>query len=295
MTTSAFQAESALIPALAQLDTHPSEMNQQRANLMLARIAWARIIEPGDGLAGTLIHTLGPAAALELFVYESDTANVRTALEAIHEQHGDSITERTLNDGLERWRLRVDRAQTIRDIERARAAQLRVLLPGDVDWPLRLDDLSVHAPTMLWVRGDPRSLSAPTLGVVGARAATGYGSHVTAELVDGACAAGFTIVSGAAYGIDAVAHRTALAASATTVAVLAGGVDRAYPKAHDSLLAQISQSGAVCSELIPGAAPTRWRFLQRNRLIAALSEAVLVPEAGVRSGSLNTAGHPAQV
>jgi len=109
------------------------------------------------------------------------------------------------------------------------------------------------------------------------------------------CQAGVAIVSGAAYGIDAVAHRAALASQAPTIAVLAGGVDRAYPAAHDSLLTRIAQEGLVCSEMIPGSAPTRWRFRMRNRIIAALSDATLVTEAGVRSGTINTAGHAAEL
>src|SRR5690606_17152686 len=103
-------------------------------------------------------------------------------------------------------------SETLRDIEAAAAARLRVVFPCDEAWPEALQDLGVHAPNMLWVRGNLDALRAYSLGVVGARAATGYGSHVTAELVDGVCRAGLAIVSGAAYGIDAVAHRTALAA-----------------------------------------------------------------------------------
>lgn len=150
-------------------------------------------------------------------------------------------------------------------------------------------------PILLWVDGDPAALSQFSLAVVGARACTGYGSHVTAEFTDAACQSGAAIVSGAAYGVDAVAHRVALAAGATTVAVVAGGVDRVYPAAHAGLYERIGASGAVCSEMVPGTSPTRWRFLQRNRIIAALAQATLVTEAGARSGSLNTAGHSAEI
>jgi DNA processing protein len=101
------------------------------------------------------------------------------------------------------------------------------------------------------------------------------------------------VVSGGAYGIDGMAHRSAIASQGTTVAFLAGGVDRFYPLGHESLLTRIADTGAVVSELACGAAPTKWRFLQRNRLIAAASDATVVLEAGMRSGSLNTAGHAA--
>ncbi|MFC5338571.1 DNA-processing protein DprA [Leucobacter denitrificans] len=181
------------------------------------------------------------------------------------------------------------------DLRIATTLGMRLLVPEDPDWPEALNDLGAHTPHMLWVRGEPRLLSQPSLAVVGARACTGYGSQITAELTGDACAAGFSVVSGAAYGVDAVAHRTALAVEAPTIAVLAGGADRPYPASHDQLISRIAELGAVCSELVPGTAPTRWRFLQRNRLIAALSRAILVTEAGTRSGTLNTAGHGAEI
>ncbi|WP_375384111.1 DNA-processing protein DprA [uncultured Microbacterium sp.] len=99
------------------------------------------------------------------------------------------------------------------------------------------------------------------------------------------------MISGAAYGIDGAAHRAALGAGGITVALLAGGVERPYPSGHAHLIQQIAANGVVASEVPCGSAPTRWRFLQRNRLIAALSDATVVVEAGWRSGSLNTAAH----
>lgn len=263
---------------------------EARAREMLARIAWSRLVEPGDAVAGVLLQTLGAVRALELLVgrvspsklrAEAATAGLTLGREAAH--------------ALKRWYPRLSRAETVGDIERALDVGLGVVLPGDPLWPPRLADLGEHQPTLLWVRGDPAKLGEPALSVVGARAVTGYGTHITAEIVEGVCAAGLSIVSGAAYGVDAVAHRTALAIEAPTVAVLAGGADRAYPAAHDTLLERIAAGGAVCSEMIPGAAPTRWRFLQRNRIIAALSGATLVTEAGVRSGTINTAGHAASL
>ena len=283
---------------------HP-EITQRRADDMFARIAWSRITEPGDGVAGALVSSLGSQVALGLLVQRADVPRIRRTLQAALDDVSAVLTERVLADALKRWYPRLDRSETLRDIEEAAAAKLHIVLPGDRAWPNGLSDLGVHAPNMLWVRGNLDALGAYSLGVVGARAATGYGSHVTAELVDGACRAGLAVVSGAAYGIDAVAHRTALAAGAVTVAVVAGGADRPYPRAHGALLDRIAggspndcnanTGGAVCSEMVPGAAPTRWRFLQRNRLIAALSRAILVTEAGVNSGSLNTAGHASQL
>ena len=127
------------------------------------------------------------------------------------------------------------------------------------------------------------------VAVVGTRAASGYGEHVTAEIAGDLAVDGWTVVSGAAFGVDAAAHRAALGVSGTTVAVLACGVDRAYPSAHTVMLRRIAEQGAVISEYPPGTSPARYRFLARNRLVAGTSGAVVVVEAGWRSGARNTA------
>jgi DNA processing protein len=129
------------------------------------------------------------------------------------------------------------------------------------------------------------------VAIVGARASTGYGEHVAMDFAAGFVSRGYTVVSGGAYGIDGMAHRATLACGGTTVAVMAGGIDNLYPSGHDELLRRIMATGAVISEVAPGGAPTRWRFLQRNRLIAAIAGGTVVVEAGYRSGSLNTATH----
>lgn len=280
-------------PLLMQLcgERDPSEAD---LDVFLARAVWSRLAEPGDATAGALLARLGPTRALEVLGNPA-------AARALAQQHTDSDgggqmpTGRQLGAAIKRWRPRLDREATVGDLKSAVAAGMTLLAPESAGWPGQLNDLGAHSPAALWVRGDARLLGGAALAVVGARACTGYGSHVTAELTATACSAGLTIVSGAAYGVDAVAHRTALATDSPTVAVLAGGSDRAYPAAHDQLLGRVVAQGAVCSELVPGAAPTRWRFLQRNRIIAALSGAVLVTEAGVRSGALNTAGHAAEI
>jgi DNA processing protein len=173
----------------------------------------------------------------------------------------------------------------------------RLVRPGDEEWPDdRLDwpDGVLHdaPPLALCVRG-PHALAevtARSVAVVGARAATAYGAHVANELSHALGSRGVTVVSGGAYGIDAAAHRGALAAEAApTVAVLACGVDVAYPRGNDRLLARTAERGLVVSELPPGSSPTRPRFLVRNRLIAALALGTVVVEAAARSGSLATA------
>ena len=185
-----------------------------------------------------------------------------------------------------------------RDLERAARRGIRWIIPGEPEWPAALDDLDAVEPLQalggvplgLWVRGPLRldALLAP-VAVVGARSATTYGTDVAAELGAGLARAGATVVSGAAFGIDQAAHRGALAGDGPTVAVLACGVDRAYPAAHQQLLDHLGEHGAIVSEVAPGCAPMRVRFLSRNRVIAALSRGTVVVEAAVRSGALNTA------
>lgn len=262
-------------------------------DVLYARAVWSRVIEPGDAVAGALIGALGASSALEMLADVDASQQLETSAAAA----GVELNRRTLAAAVARWRHRLDRSATAADLDRAIASGLQLIGPECSLWPAALNDLGVHAPQLLWVCGEAAFLGLPSLAVVGARACTGYGANVTAELVDSAGTAGVAIVSGAAYGIDAVAHRAALASGAPTVAVLAGGADRAYPAAHESLLDRIAGAGAgaVCSEMVPGAAPTRWRFLQRNRSIAALATATLVTEAGMRSGSLNTAGHAAEL
>ena len=127
--------------------------------------------------------------------------------------------------------------------------------------------------------------------ITGARASTGYGEHVASELASDMSDGDKIVVSGGAYGIDNAAHRAVLAAGGDTIAVLASGADRSYPQGQKDLLDRVRGVGLVVSELPPGTAPTKWRFLARNRLLAALSSATVVVEAGYRSGSLNVAGH----
>ena len=131
--------------------------------------------------------------------------------------------------------------------------------------------------------------------MVGSRAATGYGGHVAGEIAADLGERGWAIVSGGAYGIDAAAHRGALAAEAVTIAVLACGVDYPYPAGHADLFAAIAAQGLVISEWPPGRHPGRMRFLVRNRVIAALGCGTVIVEAGERSGALNTARHAANL
>jgi DNA processing protein len=250
-----------------------------------ARARWSGIAEPGDADAGRLISAVGAPRAAELL----DTGATAGSL--------DEVAGGSFVDAVARWGPRVRQVDPLLHLRQAARFGARLVIPGDADWPTGLDDLGPHAPSALWVRGDVGLLGhlERSVAIVGARAATGYGEHVTIELASGLVDRGFVIVSGAAFGIDGAAHRAALASRGSTVAFLAGGVDRFYPSAHETLLTRIVEHGAVASEVPCGTAPTKWRFLMRNRLIAAASRGTVVVEAGWRSGSLNTAGHAAQL
>ena len=189
-------------------------------------------------------------------------------------------------------------AEVVRTRELADAAKLRWVVPGDTAWPDRLADLdhappnggAAGAPLGLWVRGNGSlaELAERSVSVVGARDCTAYGAEQAAEVAADAASAGFSVVSGAAFGIDACAHRGALAMLVPTIAVLACDAATSYPRAHAALLQRIAEEGLVVSEQPPGRAPTKARFLARNRLIAALTVGTVVVEARRRSGALNT-------
>jgi DNA processing protein len=257
-----------------------------------ARGAWTGIAEPGDGAAGIVVAALGAAEALEGLVAHWTGDQWHAAL---LETGNQELSRSDVDSALGRWNPRISSAPALLAFRQAARFGASLLVPDSAGWPSGVDDLGVHAPLALWMRGVPHVLAAwdRSIAVVGARAATGYGEHVTIELAAGLADRGYAVISGAAYGIDGAAHRAALASRGATVAFLAGGVDRFYPSGHDTLLTRIVEAGAVISELPCGSPPTKWRFLQRNRLIAASSQATVVVEAGWRSGSLNTAGHAA--
>ena len=257
------------------------DLDDERVSDAWARAVWSRICEPGDGVAGELIAALGADEALrEIRARGSSRRAVRSP---------------ALAAGLKRWLPRLDGVAVEGMFRTARLSRLRLLTPVDPGWPRGVDDLGVHAPIVLWLRGAGRATASnvPRVALVGARASTSYGELVAGELSADLAGGGVCIVSGAAFGIDGAAHLAALGAGGETIAVLAGGVDRPYPASHSDLIGRIADTGAVISEIAPGAAPTKSRFLQRNRVIAAMSDVTVVVEAGWRSGSLNTAGHAA--
>jgi DNA protecting protein DprA len=168
------------------------------------------------------------------------------------------------------------------------------LTPQSPEWPMALNDLSA-IPFGLVVKGDLSALADRSLAIVGTRNPTPYGIRIAGDFAAGFVDREWSIVSGGAYGIDSAAHKGALIAEGRTIAVLAAGVDVAYPAGNARLFAEIAENGALVSEVLPGAHAIPSRFLTRNRLIAALSQATLVVEAAFRSGSLRTARDAAEL
>lgn len=238
-----------------------------------ARLALGFVVDAGDPAVADLVERLG-------------------AVEAWAATCGGALGEE------------VSRRANALDLEERSAAAdatgARFVVPGDEEWPDRLGDLAGLEPVQrrggvplgLWLRGPGHlgRLVARSVAVVGSRAATAYGNGVAADLAADLTEAGVTVVSGGAFGIDAAAHRGALAVGGASVGVVANGVDVAYPPGNARIFETLAARHLVVSELPPGSHPTRVRFLARNRLIAALSSGTVVVEAAVRSGARNTAG-----
>lgn len=257
----------------ARSDRHTGVSEAERA----ARATLLRAAEPGSAGIVRHVREVGPEQAVADIRRRAPIANVE----------------------MEALALRILDHDGARDLEAAARIGARLVCPGDEEWPAALDDLgSLDTDSFgLWVRG--QRVLAPTcersVAVVGTRTATEYGARIAADLGAGLAECGWTVVSGLAYGIDAAAHRGSLAGGGPTVAVLACGVDVAYPKGHQGLYDAIAANGLIVSEHPPGASPQRTRFLVRNRLIAALSLGTVVVEAAARSGARSTARHAGEL
>jgi DNA processing protein len=254
--------------------------------IRIARVALAALTEPGNRAIHHLAATLGPVEALEV----------------------------AMRGGLpdERSRRLTDARMTAGDPRRAAEEALaygrrlgaRLVVPEDEQWPRQLDDLTrlrlpsatkctdeeTAPPLCLWARG-PRPVNEAldhSVAVVGSRAASPYGVHVAIELAHGLAERDWTVVSGGAYGIDAAAHRGALSAGGVTAAVLACGVERAYPASNTALFEHIAEAGLILSEWPPTSDPYPHRFLIRNRVIAAATRGTVMVEASARSGARQT-------
>jgi DNA processing protein len=236
------------------------------------RLALSCVIEAGEPAVAEVVAVSGAAAAWD---------------QVVTGRFGDGLAERAA-------RLELDAV-----LARAGRCQARFIVPGDDEWPQRLGDLRFcdevqrrgGVPFGLWLRGPGHlgQLVERSVAIVGSRAATPYGITIATDLGAELAEAGLSVVSGGAYGIDTAAHQGAMAVAGSTIAVVANGVDVAYPQGNTKLFAWIAEHGLVVSELAPGTHPSRVRFLARNRLIAGLSVGTIVVEAALRSGARNTA------
>jgi DNA processing protein len=251
----------------------------------MARVALTWLAEPGNRAVWAMVQSDGAPATLDrLLTGDIPDGSLRGAVTA-RMAAGDArqVAEEAMRSS--------DRLGT------------RIVVPADDEWPVRVDDLAdleldtggrinwdTRPPLCIWARG-PWSLREAfnrSVAVVGARAATAYGVHVTTDLAFGLAEHEWTVVSGGAFGIDAAAHQGALAANGLTVAVLACGVDRPYPAGNSGMFEQIGNSGLLISEWPPGSEPLRHRFLIRNRVIAAATAGTVLVEAAARSGAVQT-------
>ena len=238
-----------------------------------ARVAWSRLLEPQRERVGAEPSRL------------HEQVRALGHVEAWH---------RLVDGDLPRWasaRARVPDVDVEGELTRVERVGARVVIPGDADWPEALDHPMI-SPHLVHVRGRAclADLVRRAVAVVGSRASSGYGEAIARELGADLARHGWTTVSGAAFGIDGAAHLGALAVDGPGIAVLPCGPDRAYPESHRRLVDAVAEAGVVVTELGTGVVARRHRFLTRNRLIAALGQGCVVVEAGLRSGSLNTAG-----
>ena len=181
--------------------------------------------------------------------------------------------------------------QILYEIEKAGA---QFLTPEHEHWPVGVNQL-INPPIGLIVAGDSTSLTTPALAIVGSRKPTNYGAQVASEFARAFSDLGWMIISGGAYGIDSFAHRATLQANGRSIAVLATGLEVAYPKSNQQLFDEMRVNGALISELMPHENAVPSRFLVRNRLIASIAKATLVVEAAYKSGSLRTAHDAAEL
>lgn len=262
-----------------------------------SRAALSRLMEPQDAAGLALVQVAGAVDALRIATGEVAAGpDMEREITALLTDGGSAAVWAGMANALKRWKPRIPDLAPERDLATMARLGGRLIIPSDDLWPAQLADLGIQEPICLWWRGQEQRLpdAATAVAIVGSRDSTSYGASVTGDMAYSLAQRGFTVVSGGAYGIDAHAHRAALAGasdSLPTIAVMAGGVDRFYPSGNEDLLRAVCNQGAVLAEVPPGSAPTRYRFLQRNRIIAALSAVTVVVEARWRSGALNTAHH----
>lgn len=255
-----------------------------------AAATWSLLCEPGDSMAGMLRRVIGIEESLFEIRRAKSAKDILPLLQNDHFRAPQFVS--TLEESLECWQRRLSTVNVDKSLDVVFSLGGFLVSAQSRDWPVGLIDLGDSAPAVIWAIGNRDVLqNQKTVSLVGARTSSAYGLEVTRDLARAAVSKDFIVVSGGALGIDAQAHKSTLDAGGQTIAVMAGGLNRLYPSKNLDLFEAIKQSGLLVSEMPPGTSPARWRFLQRNRLIAALGRATVVVEAGFRSGSINTAGH----
>lgn len=252
--------------------------------------------EPDTQLSDFL-HSVGAPAEGESALFSSANGYYMPGEHQMsRDKFGKALATRRL-----RWNRRMERTLNA-EAHMAATCGAWLVTPADPLWPPQLNDLGPARPYGLWCRGDSRHLldvaSAPSVALVGSRDPSIYGTEVTTHLAAELARRGYTVISGGAMGIDIAAHRAALTQQGSdlpTIAFMAGGLDRLYPAQNSDALNMIVDRGLIMSEVSVGNTPTRWRFLERNRLIAALARHTIVVEARWRSGALNTARHAMEI
>lgn len=242
-----------------------------------SRVMLSMLTEPDDANVGRLLRREGGIETLRLLDTDGPVPGVRPEEAAILQHRAHLVSSGVDFDAV---------------LRRALDGTHEPLIPGDAHWPVSVDALGDRTPYVLWANGATSFLATgqdARVTITGSRASTKYGDHVAGELATDASLAEQIVVSGGAYGIDGAAHRAALGSGGQTIAVMAGGPDRLYPAGHRDMLERVADLGLVMSEMPPGSAPTRHRFIARGRLLAALSSATVIVEAGARSGALNVA------
>ncbi|WP_399529115.1 DNA-processing protein DprA [uncultured Rothia sp.] len=252
--------------------------------------------EPDTQLS-EFLHSVGaPAAGESALFFSANGYYTPGEHQMSRDKFGKALATRRL-----RWNRRMERTLNA-EAHMAATCGAWLVTPADPLWPPQLNDLGPARPYGLWCRGDSRHLldvaSAPSVALVGSRDPSIYGTEATTHLAAELARRGYTVISGGAMGIDIAAHRAALSQQGSdlpTIAFMAGGLDRLYPAQNSDALNMIVDRGLIMSEVSVGNTPTRWRFLERNRLIAALARHTIVVEARWRSGALNTARHAMEI
>ena len=252
--------------------------------------------EPDEQLS-EFLHSVGASAEGESTLFCSANGYYTPGEHQMsRDKFGKALATRRL-----RWNRRMERTLNA-EAHMAATCGAWLVTPADPLWPPQLNDLGPARPYGLWCRGDSRHLldlaSAPSVALVGSRDPSIYGTEATTHLAAELARRGYTVISGGAMGIDIAAHRAALTQQGSdlpTIAFMAGGLDRLYPAQNSDVLNMIVDRGLIMSEVSVGNTPTRWRFLERNRLIAALARHTIVVEARWRSGALNTARHALEI